>query len=100
MLDFKLSESFSLQAGPQVSFLLSAKNKGDLNFDGDSESYDEDIKDDLKGTDFGLNFGAAYSFAKLNVTFRYSLGLSNIADDGDLKNNNIQISLGYKLFGE
>lgn len=102
MLDYKLTDQFSLQVGPQIGFLLSAKYEAEVEYDGDSESYNEDIKDEMKGTDFGLNFGAAYSFVKLNVTFRYSLGLSNAADydEGDLKNNNIQISLGYKLFGE
>lgn len=102
MLGFKLSENFSLQVGPQIGFLLSAKDKGDVKFDGGSESYDDDIKDGFKGTDFGLNFGLGYSFGKMGVSARYSLGLSSIADyeDSDLKSNVIQLSLQYKLFGE
>ena len=88
-----------LHAGPQLGFLMSAKTKSD--FDGFD---DQDLKDDLKSTDLGFNVGAGVKFGNLNVTARYTIGLSNIADgddadDIDVKNGVIQLSLGYKLFG-
>jgi hypothetical protein len=89
--------NFNIQAGPQLSFLASAKYKYD--FDGDSGT--EDIKEFFKGTDFGANLGVGANFGKVNASVRYSIGLANIADsdEGELKNNVIQLSLGYTLFG-
>lgn len=88
--------NFNVQAGPQIGFLASAKAKYDI--DG---ADDEDIKDYFKGTDFGFNLGLGANFGKINAALRYTAGLSNIADsdDGDVKNSNIQLSVGYRLFG-
>jgi len=88
---------FNVQAGPQLGLLLSSDP---------SEFKDED---GVTGTDFSLGLGAGANFGKLNVTARYCIGLSNIAgdalkdafgDDFSIKNNNFQLSVGYKLFGE
>lgn len=89
--------TINVQAGPQLGFLASAKAK--YEFDGESET--EDIKDAFKGTDFSFNIGLGASFDKLNVSARYSLGLANVidADEVDVKNNVIQLSVGYRLFG-
>jgi hypothetical protein len=101
--------NFNVHLGPQVSFLASAKEESEetITFGGvkETESSDEDIKEFMKGTDFGLNFGFGLKFNKLDVTARYSLGLTNISDDEDndddskITNNVIQVSLGYRLFG-
>ena len=92
---FYVAEGFSLQAGPQIGFLLSAKD--------DFEGEEEDIKDFLKGTDFGVNLGIGYELESgLNFTARYNLGLSDNLDvDGfesegaEYKNSVIQISVGW-----
>ncbi len=93
MAKYFVAEGFSLEAGPQLGFLLSAKAKGD----GESE----DIKDALESIDFGLNFGAGYDVAEnINIGVRYSLGLSNIIKDSDdykVNNSNIAIAVGYKF---
>lgn len=96
MFKYNIVENFNIQAGPQLGILASAKAK----FDGG----DLDIKDGFNSTDFGLNLGLGVDFGSFNATARYSLGLSTIAksdngDNVDIKNNVIQISLGYKLFG-
>ena len=92
MAKFYVADGFSLELGPQVGFLLSAKEE----FDGES---DEDIKDFIKGTDFGVNFGIGYQMETgLNFGARYNLGLSDIPEDsgGDsIKNGVFQISVGY-----
>ena len=91
MAKYYVTEGLSIEAGPQVGFLLSAKAE----FDSDSE----DIKDELNSVDFGLNFGLGYKLdSGLNFGARYNLGLSNIPDSdggGDLKNGVFQISVGY-----
>lgn len=90
---YYVSEGFSLEAGPQVGFLMSAKAK--------AEGQSEDLKDFVKGIDFGLNFGVGYKLdSGLNFGARYNLGLSNINDgegSDEFKNQNsvIQFSVGY-----
>lgn len=92
MAKFYVANSFSLEAGPQIGFLTSAKGK--------IESIEVDTKDSFKSVDFGLNLGAGYDFTeKLSAGLRYNLGLSNIADiEGyDVKNGVFSVSLGYKF---
>lgn len=93
MAKYFATEKLSLEVGPQVGFLMSAKAKAD------SDSVD--VKDFFNSTDFGLNLGAGYDVAEnINIGLRYSLGLSNIAkDSGDQKvgNSNIALALGYKF---
>lgn len=88
-----------IMAGPAIGFLLSAKAS--------SGDEDVDIKDFLKSTDFGLDFGAGVSIPAGNNSFfiegRYELGLSDIGEDSDeeeddggsIKNKGIQIMAGF-----
>lgn len=99
MAKYYVAKSFSLEAGPQIGFLTSAK--GEMKADG--ESLEVDIKDEVESVDFGLNFGAGYDFTE-NITagLRYNFGLSNVAktdagDDYEVKNSVFSISLGYKF---
>jgi opacity protein-like surface antigen len=90
MAKYYVAKSFSLEAGPQIGFLLSAKEDG------------VDFKDFLSSTDFGFNFGAGYDFTeKLSAGLRYNLGLSNVIDaedtDSTVKNGVFSVSLGYKF---
>jgi len=94
MAKFYVVEGFSLEAGPQVGLLLSAKAEGDF--------ADDDLKDYLKGIDFGVNFGLGYKLdGGLNFGARYNLGLSDANDDTDFlgdstyKNGVFQFSVGY-----
>ncbi|MBS2210348.1 PorT family protein [Carboxylicivirga mesophila] len=92
---YYLAEGFSLQAGPQIGFLMSAN--AELTGAGE-ENFDEDIKDEMKGIDFGLNFGAGYELENgLGFDARYNLGLSNIIDSDEetAKNGVFQITVSY-----
>ncbi|KIA99658.1 porin family protein [Flavobacterium sp. JRM] len=104
MAKYYVAEKFSLEAGPQIGFLLSAKS--DFTETDDffgTTSGDEDVKDSYKSIDFGVNFGAGYDFTEnLSAGIRYNLGLSNIADfeEGDntkIKNSVFSLSVGYKF---
>jgi opacity protein-like surface antigen len=93
MAKFYVVDKFSIEAGPQVGFLVSAKAKPDS---GD----DVDIKDELKSTDFGANFGLGYNFTdNISAGVRYNLGLSQIvdADDVDVQNTVFSISAAYRF---
>ncbi|MCV9934169.1 PorT family protein [Flavobacterium sp. LS1R47] len=99
MAKYYVAEKFSLEAGPQIGFLVSAKGK----MSGGGDSQEEDIKDFYKSIDFGVNFGAGYDFTEnLSAGVRYNLGLSNILENeaGDnFKNKNsvFSLSVGYKF---
>tara|TARA_R110000850_G_scaffold277086_1_gene422273 strand:- start:573 stop:1211 length:639 start_codon:yes stop_codon:yes gene_type:complete len=102
MAKYYVSEGFSLEAGPQVGFLISAKAEGDesVTVDGvtESESYSIDIKDELESLDFGLNFGAGFKMESgLFFQGRYNLGLANLTGNSDVKITNqvIQFSVGF-----
>ena len=100
---YYVMEGLSLEFGPQVGFLLSAKNKyeGSVTGEGvnESSSGKTDIKDSIKGIDFGLNIGAGYKLPSgLNFAARYNLGLSNVNDINNntkIHNGVIQLSVGY-----
>ncbi len=95
MLKYYVSDGLSLEAGPQIGFLLSAKAK--VEAEGESET--EDI-DDLKSTDFAFNLGAGYKLdSGLNFGLRYSMGLTDVPDgDSDgFKHSVLQLSVGYNF---
>lgn len=80
------TKKLSLEAGPQIGFLLSTKGGT------------KDAKDLFKTTDFGVNFGLGYKLdSGLNFGARYISGLSNINDVSGFNNKNVvlQLSVGY-----
>ena len=107
MAKYYVAEGFSLEAGPQIGLLLSAKDVWTENWDGETDSGSEDLMDFLNKLDFGLNFGVGYKLdSGLNFGARYYLGLANIEDDDDyaeddgdywIKNNVFQFSVGYSF---
>lgn len=87
---FPIAKNLSLEAGPQVGFLISSKNK--------TGSFNEDI-DDLETVDFGVNAGLEYEL-KNGIIFqgRYNLGLTDLGIAGDnnrASHSVIQFSIGY-----
>lgn len=96
LFKYYATEAFSIEAGPQIGFLLSATR------DGESEGASgAEYKDNIKDIDFGLGLGASYKLeGGMNFSARYNLGLSNINDsdsDANIKNSVIQLSVGYSF---
>jgi hypothetical protein len=88
---YYLTKGLSLEAGPQIGFLLSAKNEK------------TDVKDSFNTFDFGVNFGLGYKLDNgLNFGVRYNLGLTDInnLDNSSIENKNgvLQLSIGYFFF--
>jgi opacity protein-like surface antigen len=95
---YYIAEGFSVEAGPQIGFLISAKSEYEETFEGETTKGTEDLKDFIKGSNLGLNFGLGYKLNNgLNFGTRYGLGLSNIAkEEGvDIKTIVFQLSVGY-----
>lgn len=94
MAKYYVVEGLSLEAGPQVGFLLAAKAK--------NGNDSEDMKDEFESVDFGLGIGASYKMENgLFFNARYVLGLTDIVKEINgndyVKNDVFQISLGYLI---
>jgi hypothetical protein len=99
LVRYNVNSLLSFHAGPQLGFLMSAKGK--------VSSGSTDLKDEFKSTDLSLAAGVGIDLPiKLNFSFRFVQGLSNIANIDDnvdnvkAKNYTLQLSVGYKLFGK
>ncbi|HSD13018.1 MAG TPA: porin family protein [Flavobacterium sp.] len=108
MAKYYVAKGFSVEAGPQIGFLLSAKQKTDVTgtdfFTGEtfSESTDTDVKEWTNSIDFGFNLGAGYDFTdNISAGVRYNFGLSNVDDYPDstdtVKNGVLSVSAAYKF---
>lgn len=125
MLKYKVLEKLSIEFGPQIGYLISAKSKWEYenaNDPSENESIEVDMINNntytfggstfeytgkLNRLDFSLNLGSSYDLTEnVFVQARYNLGLSVLdknstagtsSDSWDLKNSVIQISAGYKF---
>jgi|JI8StandDraft_1071087.scaffolds.fasta_scaffold79658_2 opacity protein-like surface antigen len=101
MAKYYVADGFSLELGPQLGILLSAKGKYEASFDGETESETIDMKDNFESIDFGYAIGLSYSITNNIVgSVRYNLGTKNVIKNSEDKINNsaFQLSLGYNLF--
>ncbi len=96
---FKVTEGLYAFAGPQLSFLMSAKER----YDGETST---DVKDAIKGSSFSGLLGAEYQLSdKFRLGFNYTAGLSNITkqrlfdteDIGDVKFNGFNFNIGVSF---
>ena len=92
--EFKAAEKMmvNVYAGPSLGILASAKME------------DEDIKDYVKSTDFGIAGGVGFTYdietVKILLEGRYTLGLTSIDDSGedaDVKNGNFAVMAGFSI---
>jgi predicted DNA binding CopG/RHH family protein len=110
MAKFYVTKGLSLNAGVQLGFLTTAKEK----YSNGGIKYDTDIKELCNKTDFSIPLSIAYEFTNgLSFEARYNAGLTNffkkdvinvIEDlDGvrvrseDNKNSAFMITVGYKF---
>lgn len=92
LFQYMTGSGFRFQGGPQVGFLMSAKQQ----LNGGTRT---DVKDAFKKIDFGLTAGVSY-VTKLNVGFdaRYFYGLTDISTantGGNINNTLIQLGVFY-----
>ena len=105
-----LFKGFAVKAGVQVGFLVGANyevtatikdDKAGKNF---TSKYDESFKDQCKKVDFSIPMGVSYQVPTIPIVIdaRYNLGLTKVNKESqegykDLKNNVIQLTVGYKF---
>lgn len=92
LVQYMVNDGFRLQTGPQVGFLVSAKQKiGDI---------EVDIDDTFNSVDISWVLGGGYLFSSgFGIDARYNIGLNNISDDSDFeaKNRVFQVGLFYQF---
>jgi hypothetical protein len=93
---FYLFEGFSLEAGPQFSFLLNDEfDTAPTEGGGDSPSI---IRKTANTFEFGVAGGATFQTNMgLFATARYIQGISEISDNENFQNAVFQVGLGYKF---
>lgn len=94
ILDLKAVNA-RVMAGPVASLVIDKT----ITFD---ETWNDDISftgDDVRKTNWGLQFGAGVDVLFLTLDLRYEIGLNNISELSgfDLKNNMFTVGLGWKI---
>ena len=92
LLQYMVDDGFRLQTGPQIGFLVTAKQK--------IGNVEVDIDDAYDAVDIAWSFGAGYIFhSGVGIDARYNLGLNNISDDESFKAKNrvFQVGLFYQF---
>ena len=90
---YYLFNQFSIEAGPQIGFLVHEE----VDFNPSDDGGDLNLDDDqFKTIDFGVGLGASYKFSNFFISGRYNLGLTDIYDfeGADAKNSVIQAGVG------
>ena len=103
MFQYNATPEFYLVAGPELGFLVCAKNKVKNETTGNTVTETSNYKDDLNGFNFGLGLGAGYYFTpNIGLTARYVAGFTDIAKDRPsgsdaVRNNVFQAGLAFKF---
>lgn len=96
---FEAGRKVNFQFGPQVGFLLSAREEGTI----DGESIDDDLKSIMKSVDFSFALGLGLNAGEhTNFGIRYNAGLTTIfdkpsSDFPDVKNQVFHFFVGYSF---
>ena len=89
-------------AGPYVAYGIGGKRNasiGNIDADWDVDNIFGDAMTQYKPFDAGLGLGVGAEFGPILVDLGWDMGLVNIsnADNGDIKNQNAYLSVGYKF---
>ncbi len=100
LANYYIFPGFSVKAGFQPGFLISAKEKYTAN----GHDHEFTGTDGYKKVDFSIPVGLSYEFSDFVIDARYNFGLTNIIDndlsdliDTKMKNSVIMLTIGYKI---
>lgn len=103
LASFRLGSAFNIVAGPQVSFLLSTKNKFENGFGSAEETVVEDESDRFKKSLVGGVIGFRYDVnPKFDIHGRYALDFQKNNEDGstntpEFRNQVFSVGVGIKF---
>ena len=97
LLKFHPADMVNIHAGPEIGYLINAKQTNALTDE------KRDVSEFYKNWDFGLGFGAEAMLPhNIHFTIRYILGLNIVTEEieywEEWKNKTLQISFGYTLW--
>ena len=94
LLQYMTKSGFRLQTGPQIGFMVNAKDEI-------KNGATVDVQDNLKSANFSWSFGAGYlSSVGVGVDARFNAGLGNISDINNgskIHNNVFQLGIFYQF---
>lgn len=102
-IDISPATRFVLHAGPYVAYGIGGKSKLSASTsDASGEVDGPDLFGDngaLERFDAGLGLGVGFEFGQLLLDLGWDVGLVNISssDNGDIKNQNAYLSVGYRF---
>lgn len=91
---FYLIEGLSIEAGPQVGFLVHEE----IDFRPTDDGGDIELNsDDFHSVDFSIGLGLSYKFSNFFISGRYNIGMTDIYKEEaiDAKNSVIQAGVGF-----
>lgn len=103
MLQYNFPGNFYVEAGPEISYMVSAKQGLSTTFISPSTDINMDY---LNRFNFGAGFGAGFNINKnIGLNARYTFGLTGLGKNGNVteylldnaKNNNLQIGVNFKF---
>lgn len=110
MVQYNILPQLYVEAGPEFSFLLGGKNKGDVTTTTttgnttvtETSSFSNKINKDFHNKfNFGIGIGAGYYFTQnFGVTARFTAGITDVYkhNSGDaIRNNAFQVGVAYKF---
>ena len=89
-----VTKNLSLDFGPQFGYMISAKLKSQV------ELFNGSYYDSIYNNNVDVLFGIGLSYklnSKFNISGRCNFGLVDVVDNSRVKNNVIQVGVGYKL---
>lgn len=90
-------------AGPYIAYGIGGKTKTKASANALSIDINHEDKEDFFGDegakrfDFGVGLGAGVEFGKIGVGLGYDFGLTKLYDEGNSKNMNAYLTVGYKF---
>ena len=92
------------ELGPQIGFLVAAKQKEEISGGTGAGTYDNDVKDQLKTVDFGYAAGLGYQLSNgPGIGLRYNGGFSDVNKNSGstaLRNSAFQLYVSFMFGGK
>jgi len=86
LLRVNLTNSFSIQAGPYIAYLIDANVKNETN--NELFDFEENLDtDDFKKFDYGLSGGVELEFSPISIGARYNYGVANVGKERNFEGN-------------
>ena len=103
MVQYNVTPSFYLEAGPEFGLNVNASNKTKNETSGNTLAQSGNYNDQINKFNLGIGAGAGYYFTPMfGITARYVAGVTDIAKNrpsgsSSVRNNVFQVGLAYKF---